>query len=138
MEASQRFRIVEATPDDVGPIVDMIEALAEYEKLRHLCVVTEARLHAALFGARPAAEVVIGREGSIPVAFALFFHNFSTFLGQRGLYLEDLFVRPPFRRRGYGRGRDERETKNGAQHNREASHDPHCTEPSRRLPRGCS
>ena len=103
MEASQRFRIVEATPDDVGPIVNMIEALAEYEKLRHLCVVTEARLHTALFGARPAAEVVIGREGSIPVAFALFFHNFSTFLGQKGLYLEDLFVRPPFRRRGYGR-----------------------------------
>jgi len=103
VEASQRFRIVEATPDDVGPIVDMIEALAEYEKLRHLCVVTEARLHAALFGARPAAEVVIGREGSIPVAFALFFHNFSTFLGQKGLYLEDLFVQPPFRRRGYGR-----------------------------------
>ena len=103
MEASQRFSIVEATPDDVGPIVDMIEALAEYEKLRHLCVVTEARLHAALFGARPAAEVVIGWEGSTPVAFALFFHNFSTFLGRKGLYLEDLFVQPPFRRRGYGR-----------------------------------
>ena len=81
----------------------MIEALAEYEKLRHLCVATEAGLRVALFGARPAAEVVLGWEGSTPVAFALFFHNFSTFLGRKGLYLEDLFVQPAFRRRGYGR-----------------------------------
>ncbi|HEX8010553.1 MAG TPA: GNAT family N-acetyltransferase [Casimicrobiaceae bacterium] len=81
----------------------MIEALAEYENLRHLCVATEAGLRTALFGERPAAEVVLGWEGASPVAFALFFHNFSTFLGRKGLYLEDLFVRPGSRRRGYGR-----------------------------------
>src|SRR5258706_4948323 len=81
----------------------MIEALAEDEKLRHLCVATEAGLRTALFGVRPAAEVVLGWEGTTPVAFALFFHSFSTFLGRKGLYLEDLFVQPAFRLRGYGR-----------------------------------
>ena len=103
MEASPPFRIVAATPEDVRQILGMIEALADYEKLRHLCVANEVGLHAALFGARPAAEVIVGWEGLTPVAFALFFHNFSTFLGRKGLYLEDLFVQPPFRRRGYGR-----------------------------------
>ena len=103
MEASSPFRILPARPDDTGRVLGMIEALADYEKLRHLCVATEAGLRAALFGARPAAEVVLGWEGATPVAFALFFHNFSTFLGRKGLYLEDLFVQPAFRRRGYGR-----------------------------------
>jgi GNAT superfamily N-acetyltransferase len=103
VEASSPFRVVAATPEDVGHILGMIEALADYEKLRHLCVATEAGLRAALFGARPAAEVVLGWEGSTRVGFALFFHNFSTFLGRKGLYLEDLFVPPAFRRRGYGR-----------------------------------
>src|SRR6266508_6964916 len=81
----------------------MIEALAEYENLRHLCVATGPGLRAARFGPRPAAEVLVGWEGPAPVAFALFFHNFSTFLGRKGLYLEDLFVRPPHRGRGYVR-----------------------------------
>jgi hypothetical protein len=81
----------------------MIEALADYENLRHLCVATEDGLRQSLFGPRPAAEVLLGWEGPAPVAFALFFHNFSTFLGRKGLYLEDLFVRPDFRGRGYGR-----------------------------------
>jgi GNAT superfamily N-acetyltransferase len=81
----------------------MIEQLAEFENLRHLCVATETQLAYALFGDKPAGEVVLGWEGDTPVAFALFFHNFSTFLGRKGLYLEDLFVQPPFRRRGYGR-----------------------------------
>jgi len=81
----------------------MIRGLADYEKLSDLCVATEADLYAALFGARPAAEVILGWHGANPVAFALFFHNFSTFLGRRGLYLEDLFVQPDFRGRGYGR-----------------------------------
>ena len=103
MKPSPSFRIVAATPEDVGRIVGMIEALADYEKLRHLCMATEAGVHTALFGARPAAEVILGWEGPTPVAFALFFHNFSTFLGRKGLYLEDLFVQPAFRRRGYGR-----------------------------------
>lgn len=97
------FRIAPASVDDVMSILGMIEALADYEKLRHLCVVTAAGLRDALFGPRPAAEVLLGWEGPEPVAFALFFHNFSTFLGRRGLYLEDLFVQPAFRGRGYGR-----------------------------------
>jgi GNAT superfamily N-acetyltransferase len=97
------FHILPATPRDIPEILAMIEALAEYEKLRPLCVATEANLQAALFGARPAAEVLVGWEGSAPVGFALFFHNFSTFLGRKGLYLEDLFVRPSCRGRGYGR-----------------------------------
>lgn len=103
MARPPQFRILPATPEDAGQILEMIEALAEYENLRHLCVATEAGLRTALFGERPAAEVVLGWEGASPVAFALFFHNFSTFLGRKGLYLEDLFVRPGSRRRGYGR-----------------------------------
>jgi len=97
------FRILPAKPGDTRHVLEMIQALADYEKLRHLCVATEAGLEQALFGERPAAEVVLGWEDAQPVAFALFFHNFSTFLGRKGLYLEDLFVRPDFRRRGYGR-----------------------------------
>ena len=103
MNPERAFRIAPATRRDVPDILAMIEALADYEKLRHLCVATEAGLEAALFGPRAAAEVLVGWEGSSAVAFALYFHNFSTFLGRKGLYLEDLFVRPPFRRRGYGR-----------------------------------
>ena len=81
----------------------MIEALAEFEKLRDRCVATEPALSATLFEDKAAIEVVLGWEGEAPAAFALFFHNFSTFLCRKGLYLEDLFVRPQFRRRGYGR-----------------------------------
>jgi GNAT superfamily N-acetyltransferase len=97
------FRIATATPNDVGYVLEMIERLADYEKLRHLCVATEESLKAALFSPRPAAEVILGWHDDRPAAFALFFHNFSTFLGRKGLYLEDLFVQPAFRRRGYGR-----------------------------------
>jgi GNAT superfamily N-acetyltransferase len=97
------FWIASARSEDVPYILAMIEALADYEKLRHLCVATEAGIRQALFGPRPAAEVLLGWDGAAPVAFALFFHNFSTFLGRKGLYLEDLFVQPAFRGRGYGR-----------------------------------
>lgn len=97
------FRIDAATPADVPHILAMIRGLADYERLRHLCVATEDDLAQALFAEKPAAEVVLGWEGTQPAAFALFFHNFSTFLGRRGLYLEDLFVVPTYRRRGYGR-----------------------------------
>ena len=103
MDSANTFRILPATPRDVPDVLAMIEALAEFEKLRHLCVATEMGLRAALFGPRPEAEVLVGWEGPAPVAFALFFHNFSTFLGRKGLYLEDLFVQPPHRGRGYGR-----------------------------------
>lgn len=81
----------------------MIRGLAEYEGLSERCVATEANLADALFGAHPAAEVLLGLENDEPVAFAVFFYNFSTFLGRKGLYLEDLFVRQEFRGRGYGR-----------------------------------
>lgn len=97
------FRIAAARPADVDHVLGMIRALADYEKLSHLCVATAPRLEQALFGPKPAAEVVLGWEDAQPVAFALFFHNFSTFLARKGLYLEDLFVQPEHRRRGYGR-----------------------------------
>ena len=96
------FIIREAGPHDVPAIAAMIRALAEYEKLSHLCVSTEADLHRALFGGKPAAEVLIATAGEIPVGFALFFHTFSTFLARRGLWLEDLFVYPDQRGRGIG------------------------------------
>lgn len=102
-ESPVSFRILPATRGDVGHMLGMIEALADFERLRHLCVATEAGLSDALFGPKPGAEVVLGWEDDRPVAFALFFHNFSTFLGRKGLYLEDLFVQPACRRRGYGR-----------------------------------
>jgi len=78
----------------------MIGALADYEKLRHLFVATESDIDAALFGPTPHAEVLLAWQGDEAAAFALYLHNFSTFLGRPGLWLEDLFVRPEFRRRG--------------------------------------
>lgn len=95
--------IVPATPADVPAIAAMIRGLAEYERLTHLCVATERDLHTALFGPQRAADVLIARVGAEPAGFALFFHSFSTFLGRRGLWLEDLFVYPRFRRLGLGK-----------------------------------
>ena len=97
---TQPFEIRPATPADVQAVHEMIGLLAEYEKLSHLNVSSEADLASALFGERPAAEVLIACKNGTPAAFALFFHNFSTFLGRRGLWLEDLFVKPEFRRQG--------------------------------------
>ena len=94
------FDIRPARREDVPAIHAMIRALAEYEKLAHLCIATEADLDAALFGPRPAAEALIARKDGAPAAFALFVHNYSTFLGRRGLWLEDLFVVPAHRRQG--------------------------------------
>ena len=99
-EAPSAFEIRAARPGDVPAIHAMIGALAAYEKLAHLQVATEADLAEALFGPRPAAEVLMACKEGIPAAFALFFHNFSTFLGRRGLWLEDLFVEPAYRRQG--------------------------------------
>lgn len=92
-----------ATPADVPLILQFIQELAEYEKLTHEVCATEAQLQATLFGTRPVAEVVIASAAGEPVGFAVFFANYSTFLGRPGLYLEDLFVRPAARGKGIGR-----------------------------------
>jgi len=100
------FSIARAAPADIPEIHALVRALAQYEKLESACVSTEADLDEALFGPRPAAEALIARKNEIspPAAgFALFFYTFSTFLGRRSLWLEDLFVRPEHRGAGIGR-----------------------------------
>jgi GNAT superfamily N-acetyltransferase len=97
------IEIRSATTDDAPLIVEFIRGLAEYEKLAHEAVATEEGLRATLFGEHPQAEVILAFDGGHPAGFALFFHNYSTFLGKRGLYLEDLFVKPEARGKGVGR-----------------------------------
>jgi GNAT superfamily N-acetyltransferase len=97
------FTIREARESDVPLILQFIRDLAEYEKLAHLVVATEAALRETLFGSTPFAEVLIAEEDGTAAGFALFFHNYSTFLAQPGIYLEDLFVKPEYRGRGYGK-----------------------------------
>ena len=92
-----------ATRDDVPVIAELIRGLARFEKLEQEVVMTEELLASALFGDRPYAEVVLADDDGRPVGFALFFHNFSTFLGRPGIYLEDLFVLPEQRGQGIGR-----------------------------------
>lgn len=92
-----------ATAADLPLIAQFIRDLADYEKLAHEVRFDEAKLGEKLFGARPYAEVVIGELGGSPQGFALFFHNFSTFEGRPGIYLEDLFVRPEARGSGLGK-----------------------------------
>ena len=103
MAAHPLLSIRPASIDDVPLIRALIAELAEYERLADAAVATDDDLRAQLFGAQPAAEVLIGEVDGEPTGFALFFHNFSTFLGKRGLYLEDLFVRPAFRGTGLGK-----------------------------------
>jgi GNAT superfamily N-acetyltransferase len=104
MSEKPALRIERATERDVPLILELINGLAVYEKLAHEVTATEAGLRETLFGARPAAEVIIGYTGDTPVGFALFFPNFSTFLGKPGLYLEDLYIAPEWRGHGFGRG----------------------------------
>src|SRR5579863_3358382 len=96
-------RIRSATPADVPLILGLIRELAEYEKMLPQVTASEADLRNSLFGPKPAAECVIAEQDSKPAGFALFFHNFSTFLGKPGLYLEDLYVKPQLRGKGLGR-----------------------------------
>jgi GNAT superfamily N-acetyltransferase len=97
------FRIRFAQVQDIPTVLGLIHALAEYERAPDEVIATEALLKENLFGAQAAAEVLLAEENGHPVGFALFFHNFSTWMGRRGLYLEDLFVMPEKRGRGYGR-----------------------------------
>jgi GNAT superfamily N-acetyltransferase len=92
-----------ATVADTPTIARLIRALAEYERLAHEVVLDEGRLREHLFGSRPFAEVLLAEEADTVVGFALIFHNYSTFLGKPGLYLEDLFVLPEQRGRGHGK-----------------------------------
>ena len=96
-------RIRETTEEDVPLILSLIRELAEYEKLSDEVVATEDGLRDSLFGERQYAEVLIAEHDGAPAGFALFFHNFSTFLGKPGLYLEDLYVKPAFRGAGIGK-----------------------------------
>ncbi|HDR9074390.1 GCN5 family acetyltransferase [Burkholderia vietnamiensis] len=100
MSGAAAIRPAEAR--DVGAIVALMRELAEFEKLTHLFVATEADLADALFGERPAAEALVAEQDGAIVAYALFFHNYSTFVGRRGLYLEDLYVQPAQRGSGLG------------------------------------
>jgi len=98
------FEIVAAQPADVPLLLLLITELAEYEELAHEVKATPERLHAALFGAAAVAHAVVARAADgAPAGFALYFFNFSTFVGKPGLYLEDLYVRPEYRQRGLGR-----------------------------------
>lgn len=99
----QSFTIRPAVRADAAAILAMIRELAEFEKLTHLCTASEQQLADELFGAKPVAEALMALSAGEPAGYAIYFHNLSTFLGRRGLYLEDLYVRPAQRHRGCGR-----------------------------------
>ncbi|HZQ62346.1 MAG TPA: GNAT family N-acetyltransferase [Casimicrobiaceae bacterium] len=97
------FTLRSAVPGDAGAVLALVRELADYERLTQLCVATEEDIARALFGSRRYAEVLLAARNEEVIGFALFFHNFSTFLGRPGVWLEDLFVRPAHRRQGCGR-----------------------------------
>ena len=103
MKTPVNFQIRPARVEDVPVILELIRDLATYERAPGEVTATEEQLVDVLFGERPAAEVLLAFEGKWPVGFAVFFYNFSTWLGRPGLYLEDLFVKPDTRGKGYGR-----------------------------------
>jgi GNAT superfamily N-acetyltransferase len=98
-----RFKIVPASEHDVPLVLDFVRKLAEYEKLSDQVLATTELLREGLFGQRRTAEVVLAYLDEEPVGFALYFHNFSTFVGRAGIYLEDLFVEPAHRGKGIGK-----------------------------------
>jgi len=103
MSMQTDFKIRSAGVADVSVILELIRALATYERAPNEVAATEEQLIDVLFGEKPAAEVLLAFERETPVGFAVFFYNFSTWLGRPGLYLEDLFVKPEKRGKGYGR-----------------------------------
>src|SRR6266403_6291072 len=103
MKMQPDFEIRSAHLDDVPIILELIRDLATYERAPNEVVANEEQLVDVLFGERPAAEVLLAFERESPVGFAVYFYNFSTWLGRAGLYLEDLFVKPEKRGKGYGR-----------------------------------
>ncbi len=99
----KRLVIRKASEADVPVLLRLIRELADYEHLSQECIATEESIKDILFGDGVNAEALVAEYDDTPVGFALFFHNFSTFLGKRGIYIEDLFVKPDFRRKGVGR-----------------------------------
>lgn len=97
------FTIIKAAEKDIPTILFFIKKIAEYEKLEDQVTATEEILRESLFGNEKSAEVIIAYENNVPVGYAVYFYNFSTFLGKKGLYLEDLFVLPEQRGKGYGK-----------------------------------
>jgi GNAT superfamily N-acetyltransferase len=99
----ENFEIRKATINDVPLILNFIKMIAEYEKLSDTLTVTEEILIESVFGEEAKAEVVFGYLDEVPIAYAVYFYNFSTFVGRNGLYLEDLFVKPEYRGKGFGK-----------------------------------
>jgi GNAT superfamily N-acetyltransferase len=102
LSTTSTFKIRPATEGDTAVILSLIKELAEYEHLSHEVAATENDIRKTLFGERPFAETLIGEYKGLPISFALFFHNFSTFVGKPGIYLEDLYVQPAHRGKGFG------------------------------------
>ena len=100
---TDKFTLRKAERADIPAVLTMIRELAEYEHLTHLCTATETQLAQELCAPGATAEALIALTGEEPVGYAIYFHSFSTFLGRKGLYLEDLYVRPSHRHKGYGR-----------------------------------
>jgi GNAT superfamily N-acetyltransferase len=103
MSTATGLRIRDAAPGDAALVLSFIEALADYERLRHECLATVDEIDRALFGPDPVPRVLVAELDGAPVGFALWFRNFSTFLARPGIWLEDLFVRPEARGRGVGK-----------------------------------